>query len=549
MNIIGVWNDHNIPEEHYYSCVFGSLDLETGDNVARFDNGSVELIYEGTIFDRTPEELSGSHTALDNAYGLYSYVKINKDEQEITIGTDKLGFSPIYYSFQSNLFMFSTSLTLLKYRVGIVSPDYEAWDEMLNLETVLGDKTSIKEIKRLAPGTRIHIEKGKVRFKEFWSPEIPSPIDKGIFVRRNNDLLTEALELTRHKTNPRIVLLSGGEDGRRIGVSAHAIGLPVSFATQETSLSQGFDENIVIAGKVSEYLGYPLIRSGLAGARSSMNDIQTRNYWLGFETHFHDWIIPLLNLLPENSLIYDGIAGDVTINGHWARLFPEQYMNKDVDQVARLFCGNRKTIQLDNKKLDTSLFERIRNQLLKYPDHETRVDYFYLMNRARRTISLMAQLYRLMGHDTCYPFLYYPLFMHSLGLSIESKLDMLYQGACMKDLNPGISNIPSTRDALGDEYLIDRSGHAKEKSSLLSEHLKIDSKVKNLFPHWRTRFLAYDLASMFGIKRITSRMNWRIPSLIRMSDYFDWLEDSDHPGFPVSAGEPVFLKKRHISDR
>ena len=549
MNIIGLWNNRKMPGKHDYSWPFGTLDLETSNNVTIIDSESVRLIYDGTIFDRSSEELASSQTALDNAYGLYSYVKINNNIQEIIIGADKLGFSPIYYCFQSNVFMFSTSLTLLKYRLNTVTPDYDAWDEMLNLETVLGDKTTIKEIKRLNPGTRIHISDKAIRFKEFWCPEAPPQIDKGSFIRFNNELLGDALELTRHVSNPRIVLLSGGEDGRRIGVSAHATELPISFATQESGFSQGFDENIIIAEKVSEYLGYPLICSSLPSAVSTLNDMQVRNFWLSFETQFHDWIIPLLKDLPTNSLIYDGIAGDVIINGHWARLFPERYKNENVDQVARMFCGRTRLFQIDSNRLSSSLFERVRNQLQKYPDKATRVDYFYLMNRARRTISLMAQLYSLMGHKTCYPFLYYPLFMHSLALNIESKLDMRYQRACMEDLIPGISNIPSTRDTLSDDYIIDRSRNAEERELLVHQHYKLSPNVKKLLPQLRTRFLAYDLASQFGIKKITSRMNWRILSLSFLSDYFDWIGDSNKPGCPVRAEEPVFLREKFISGR
>jgi len=546
MNIIGIWNKQKIPGEHEISWPFGTLDLKTSKNVTVIENESTKLVYEGTIFDRTPEELINNQRAIDNAYGLYSYVKINKNEQEIIIGTDKLGFSPIYYSHQGKSLVFSTSLTLLKYKIKNPSPDYEAWDEMLNLETVLGDKTTIKEIKRLNSGIKIHIYEENVEFREFWSPEVPLQIDKSKFIRCNNELLAEALELTRHITNPRIVLLSGGEDGRRIGVSAHAIRLPISFATQEGGLEKGFDDDSIIADKVSKYLNYPQICIELSNAKSYMNDMHTRNYWLGFETHFHEWIIPLIRNLPVNSLIYDGIAGDVTINGHWARLFPERYKNKNIDQVARLFCGKKSTFQIDESNLNSSLFERVRNQLLKYPDCATRVDYFYLMNRARRSISLMAQLYSLMGHKTCYPFLYYPLFMHSLSLSTEAKLDILYQRACMEFLNPGISKIPTTRDLLSDEYLIDKSRAVKEKKLLTIEHFKLKPNIKHLFPHLRIRFLAYDIASLFGITKVTSRMNWRIPSLIRMSNYFDWLEDSNQPDFPIRPDESVFLKERFI---
>ena len=240
MNIVGIWNNQNTPGKHETSWPFGTLELEISNNVTIIEKKSVKLIYEGTIFDRTSEELINGQTAIDNAYGFYSYIMIKKEEQEIIIGTDKLGFSPIYYSMQENNLVFSTSLTLLKYRIKNPSPDYEAWDEMLNLNTVLGDKTTIKEIKRLNYGTRIQISNGIISFVEYWKPAIPEMADKDNFVKHNNELLFEALEFTRKVQNPKIVLLSGGEDGRRIGVSASKIGLPISFATQETGFLGGY---------------------------------------------------------------------------------------------------------------------------------------------------------------------------------------------------------------------------------------------------------------------------------------------------------------------
>jgi len=547
MNIVGIWSSQNIPGDHEISWPFGTLDLDLGNSVTIIDKDSVKLVYEGTIFDRTSEELLNSQTALDNAYGLYSYVLIKKEEKEIIIGTDKLGFSPIYYSMQEDSLVFSTSLTLLKYRIKNPTPDYEAWEEMLNLETVLGEKTTIKEIKRLNYGTRIQISDGKISFIEYWSPAIPEMVDKDNFVKHNNELLFEALEFTRKIQNPKIVLLSGGEDGRRIGVSANKMGLPISFATQETGFLGGYDTDSVIAQKVSEFLKIPIAFSKLPSSANFVNDMFFKNYWLGFETHFHDWIIPLLKNLPTSSLIYDGIAGDVIVNGHWARLFPERYFNDNVDQVAKMFCGESRNFQIDSKKLNSTLFERVRLELNKYPDGPVKIDHFYLTNRARRTISLMAQLFSLMNHKTCCPFLYYPLFMHSLSLDPEDKIDVLYQRSCMTQIHPAITTVPSTRDSLGEEYLINRSNKARNRELLLSMNIRLHSEVKRSFPKLGPYFVAYEIAQKFKVYRILLRMNWRMIPLSRMSEYFDWLGDSNQPSFPIHAEEPEFLKGKFIN--
>jgi len=551
MNIIGIWNKQKIPGEHEISWPFGTLDLDISNNVTIIEKESVKLAYEGTIFDRTPDELIGSQTALDNAYGLYSYVKINKNEQEIIIGTDKLGFSPLYYSHQGKSLIFGTSLTLLKYRIENPSPDYEAWDEILNLGEILGEKTTIKEIKRLNPGARIHIKNDKILFQKFWSPEIPVQVDKKYYIKRNNELLIEALELTNNMQKPKIVLLSGGEDSRRIAVTAHAIKLPITCATQEAIHMGGIDDDTVIAEIVSKHLHIQLIRAELPSSEMAYYNAHIRDYWLGFESSQHEWIIPLLRRIPKCSLIYDGIAGDVTINAGRFRPYGypalvDLYKDRDIDRITRTICGEKSSFQMDQTKLGSSCFERVREQLLQYPSCSHRVNYYFLMNHTRRNIGLQAQLYNLMGHKICYPFLYYRLFMQSLSLDPKSQLRVLYQQECMKDLNPGIVKIPSTKGDVGNEYTINHAKEAKEKELLFSKKIMLRQDVKKLFPHLRTRIIAYKLASLFGVRKITSRMNWRTIPLSRMSMFFDWLEDSNQPGFPVSAEEPSFLKERFI---
>lgn len=555
MHIIGIWSQQRDSDDHRSSSRLGNLDLRLDDHVTTLKNESTKLAYEGIIFDRTPDELTDSQTALDDAYGSYSYVKIDKNENEIIIGTDKLGFNPMYYSLQREALVFGTSLTLVKYKIKNASPDYEAWDEILNLGDILGEKTTVKEIKRLNPGTRIHIKDGEVTFKTFWSLEAPVKGDKEGYVWRNNELLAEALELTRNVPGPKIVLLSGGEDSRRIGVSAQAIDFPVTFATQDTIHIGDLDEDVIIAQIVSKCLNRPLIRQRLPLKEDSYNDKLIRDYWLGFETVQHEWIMPLIRNLSERSLIYDGIAGDVTINGGCIRLYSswlDWYRDKDIDRVVKAICGERSEfqdnpIQMDKTKIGSSLHERVREQLLSFPDCPHRLDFFVLMNHTRRNTALQAQLYSLLGYKMCFPFLYYPLFIQSLSIDPKFQLDMPGHKSCMRLLNPEVAKIPSTtRGNLSKEYKIDRSRESKERELLFIKRVTLRPEIKKLFPTIRSRLRIFELASLFGIKRISSRLNWRAFPLSRMSNYLDWLDDSTQPDFPVRADEPAFLKERFI---
>ena len=77
-------------------------------------------------------------------------------------------------------------------------------------------------------------------------------------------------------------------------------------------------------------------------------------------------------------------------------------------------------------------------------------------------------------------------------------------------------------------------------------NIRLRAEVRRSFPKLGPHLIAYEIAQKFKISKILLRMNWRMIPLSRMSMFFDWLEDSNQPGFPVCAEEPVFLKERFI---
>jgi len=450
------------------------------------------------------------------------------------------------YFIDSHTLFFSTSLTLLKYCVNNVTPDYEAWEEILNLSTILGNKTTIKEIKRLQAGTRIHIKNEKIAFINYWNPEIPEKCDKKNFIKKNNELLFEALEYTRNINLQKTVLLSGGEDSRRIGLAAHEIGLSFTLATQEAD-TNGVDQNVLIAQEVSRKLNMPILTVKYPSPKLYFNNLLIRDYWLGYETHYHEWLLPLLSEITRNSLIYDGIIGDVTINGHWYRIYPDRYNTQDVDKIARDITEEHLSFKINDIMLDSTLYERVQDQLNRLPQCPSRVDYFYIMNRARRNISLFAQLHSLMGHKTCYPFLYYPLLMQSLSLDPIEKMDIYLQRQCMNALSPRVAKIPTTRDLLDKKYIINRKSQRKKIDKLIIRQLRIKPEVKALFPQQSLKINALRFSSVLGLNNYLLCKKWFIIPLLRISNYMDWLGDTSYPDFPLSVEQPGYLKSRFLS--
>jgi hypothetical protein len=423
-------------------------------------------------------------------------------------------------------------LTFLRHQLDCVSVDYEALEELLNLETILGDKTTIREIKRLSYGTKIHLKKDAVTLEKFWNPKPLGHSEEDSFVERNNELLFESLESTRGHSRPKIVLMSAGHDSRRIGGAAKAIGLQVRFATQ-TTIGLGTDKNSIIAKMISDCLGVPLILEGLPSVERYYSDTLLRGYWLGYESFFHEWIIPLLRVLPRNSLLFDGIIGDIGTNAHWARLFPEQYDTDDIDKIARSICDKWMISPLSSKIGSPSLFERVREQIMSFPDCESRVDYFHLFNRSRRNISCLAQLYNLHGHTVCYPYIFHPLFIHTFSLSPLIRRKKYYQQICMARVNRELSEIPSTRDRLDSRYYFDCQAVKRDRALFFAGKTKFNRQTMELFPNFSVQMRIFRIAALLRSYKLVDRFGWSMFPISNINRYFEWMEDRAEPEFPV----------------
>src|SRR6266436_706821 len=148
MHLIGTWHKLSRGELRAPNDL-SFIKLHISDAVTLIEDNRRKLIYEGIIFGATNQALLDDPALLDRAFGYYTYVLFEKDSGTVYLGADRLGYSPVYYGWEDRELRFSSSLTLLKYELSSVTPDLDAWDEHLALNDILGDKTVVKEIRRL----------------------------------------------------------------------------------------------------------------------------------------------------------------------------------------------------------------------------------------------------------------------------------------------------------------------------------------------------------------------------------------------------------------
>jgi len=182
--------------------------------------------------------------ALEAAAGTFCYVLCRQDE--VIVGTDKMGFYPLYYNVSQG-FNFSNFIPHLKHRLHGLTINWDAWNEILNGGDILGSKTTINDIFRLREGERITLNADGVKLT---STEIYQPMpeqDVAQYLNDNNRLLLSAVEQLSDSASDIVMPLTGGHDSRRLAMSAGELKVKYSALTQETADKSGYDVDSYIA--------------------------------------------------------------------------------------------------------------------------------------------------------------------------------------------------------------------------------------------------------------------------------------------------------------
>lgn len=175
---IGFWVDKTIQMAHTRLSIIG-LD-ERG--IEPLENKTHVLAYNGEIYnfneikDRLEKEgihLSGANDAevllhawsrwgadiLTSLTGFWSFVIYDKVQRKLTLVRDQLGIKPLYYwHSKEGTCVASLMGTIIEIMGRTSALDYEALSEYARYQFTFGDKTFIKQIKKVLPGHIIEID-------------------------------------------------------------------------------------------------------------------------------------------------------------------------------------------------------------------------------------------------------------------------------------------------------------------------------------------------------------------------------------------------------
>ena len=526
---LGLWSPGGVPlERRYVAGVEGIAVVFAGylQNLPASHDG--EAAY---VLDRYR---AGDTNWIRSANGVFAFAIADEDADICLLGVDRLGIRPLYYSSDAHGVTFSgTMAAAIPWSRGRLEADYDTLQELMVLGFPLTNRTFLRGVERIAPGTVIEVRNAGRRTHRYWSLDQLPPIRTqavASFLDESQERLRHALSqsLARAPTTT-LCLLSSGYDSRRLLLEASAMGgqLVAVTATWPYFGMKGFTIEPAVTAELCRRLGVAhrvvaLPRSG--GAVEPRSARLVRDVLVDFQVYGRDhiWAIPLIGSLRASDprVNLDGICGDTFFNNPfyklpravWGRWRPER-------EVLDAIAPNR---ELDDREwgglVSCSLSSRIEDALTALPAGPNRLSFFYLLGRTRALVALLP--YGMLDErvECVCPYVDNGVMEHALCFDPIRKSEERLQGLALRRHFPGFSDIPSSHSPASEvppAYLLplQHSDPIRVGRFTLSE-------VCELLPRWRpgARLPPTDLKdrvfaglSVLGLARLGG--GWREPHL------------------------------------
>jgi asparagine synthase (glutamine-hydrolysing) len=238
---IGFWSDRAVQIGHARLAIIGLDDRGTQP----LENATHVLAYNGEIFNfnalaqRLRAEgvaVTASNDAevllhawtrwgrqvLPELEGFWAFVVYDKARRRLTLVRDQFGVKPLYYwRTRDTLCVSSLIGAVLDVATEPVELDYEAMSEYVRYQFTFGDKTFVKQIRKVPPGhvVELDLDGGAPRIEPyediFASSALREPLTPR-WTQRIRELVTECVLASTVGDTPFTTLCSGGLDSSLI---------------------------------------------------------------------------------------------------------------------------------------------------------------------------------------------------------------------------------------------------------------------------------------------------------------------------------------------
>jgi len=265
------------------------IDLATGDQPLGNEDGSVQVIFNGEIYnfaDVRAELVAHGHTfrtgsdtevivhgyeqwgakCVDRFRGMFAFAVWDAAARRLLLARDRLGVKPLYYSELPGVGLVFGSEIKSLLEDPEVSREWraDAIDTYLTLLYVPAPDTIYRTIHKLPPGHVLVAEGGSVRVSRYWNLEFTGDGDstrEAEYLEELDALLRESIALRLISDVPLGAFLSGGIDSSVVVAYMKEVSL-----TPPVTIAVGFDhkafDEVEHARTVAEHLGcdfHPLV--------------------------------------------------------------------------------------------------------------------------------------------------------------------------------------------------------------------------------------------------------------------------------------------------
>jgi hypothetical protein len=365
--------------------------------------------------------------------------------------TDQAGVVPIYYRTGTAATWFASSLDLLVRTADAqLHPDWDAWAEIIQFGYPLGDATPFEEIRRLGPDQELRCEgdgRTSIRTRTWSWSNLDGAM--GSFQDRAHQVVDELRTTLSKAQQPLTVPLSGGWDSRLLLACAPDELLAGSITVDTDTgrdIEQRFAAGVAAARGVSHHIVEP------DHAHEYWRDAEVVARTTGFQTSLHPWMARLVEGLPPDQLLADGLAGDVLLKG----LFATDAVIEASDRASMLdalwhsLAPARSPVPLVSTAAasawEASARARLAGVYESFSSHPSAPTLTIYRTRTVRGVSLASSHLLASVADVLTPFTSSAVAAVALSLHPRERHGGDFYRLILQAANPALARLPSTND-------------------------------------------------------------------------------------------------------
>ncbi|MEO0582676.1 MAG: asparagine synthase (glutamine-hydrolyzing) [Bacteroidota bacterium] len=180
--------------------------------------------------------------------GMFAFLLYDRQRKKVIAARDHFGIKPMYLAETANEMLFGSEIkALLAHPAVKPEPNYEAINEYLTFQFLLGDLTLYKGIRKVLPGhyLRIDLETFQTEKIKYWEPnfEVDQFHTQDYFEHELKRLLEDTVRIQLRSDVPVGAYLSGGMDSSLVTVLADKfLDKPITTFTGAFHEGKNFDE-------------------------------------------------------------------------------------------------------------------------------------------------------------------------------------------------------------------------------------------------------------------------------------------------------------------